>query len=54
MTPFRALIFDMDGVIVDSEPHHERAVLEVARELGCAETHGLDYADYVGRSDQEM
>ena len=48
---FQAVIFDMDGVIVDSEPRHERAFLEVARELGFAETHGVNWADYVGRSD---
>ena len=34
MKPFRAVIFDMDGVIVDSEPLHERAFREVFAELG--------------------
>ena len=47
-----AVIFDMDGVIVDSEPSHERAFLEVMRELGYGDGHGLRFADYVGRSDQ--
>jgi len=31
----KAVIFDMDGVIVDSEPRHERAFLEVLQEIGC-------------------
>ena len=44
----------MDGVIVDSEPRHERAFLEVARELGYGETHGVRWADYVGRSDHVL
>jgi HAD superfamily hydrolase (TIGR01509 family) len=44
----------MDGVIVDSEPHHERAYLEVVREIGYGETHGIRFADYVGRSDKEL
>lgn len=48
---YQAVIFDMDGVIVDSEPRHERAFLEVAHELGFGETHGVNWADYVGRSD---
>jgi HAD superfamily hydrolase (TIGR01509 family) len=30
----KALIFDMDGVIVDSEPIHEKAEMEVCREFG--------------------
>ena len=50
----RAVIFDMDGVIVDSEPRHERAFLEVVREIGYENRHGLRFADYVGRSDQEL
>ena len=44
----------MDGVIVDSEPRHERAFLEVVREIGYAETHGVSWADWVGRSDHEL
>jgi len=44
----------MDGVIVDSEPHHERAVLEVLEEIGHGRSHGLKISDYVGRSDQEI
>ena len=50
----RAVIFDMDGVIVDSEPRHERAFYDVARELGYGENHGIRFADYVGRSDFEL
>ena len=44
MKPFRAVIFDMDGVIVDSEPLHERAFREVFAEIGYVETHGVDFA----------
>jgi HAD superfamily hydrolase (TIGR01509 family) len=51
----RAVIFDMDGVIVDSEPRHERAFLEVVESIGYGEgRHGLRFADYVGRSDKEL
>ena len=50
----KAVIFDMDGVIVDSEPCHERAFLDTAAELGYGDTHGLRSADYVGRSDDEL
>ena len=54
MNPFDAVIFDMDGVIVDSEPLHERAFLEVFDELGLRETHGLDFTAYYGRSDEAV
>ena len=54
MRQVRAVIFDMDGVIVDSEPRHERAFLEVVRELGYGEGLKLRFADYIGRSDQEL
>ncbi len=50
----RAVIFDMDGVIVDSEPRHERAFLDVVTEIGYGDKHGIRFADYVGRSDQEL
>ena len=49
-----AVIFDMDGVIVDSEPWHERAFLEVLREIGFNERMELRIADYVGRSDWDL
>jgi beta-phosphoglucomutase family hydrolase len=52
MQQFEAVIFDMDGVIVDSEPHHERAFREVFQELGYGETHGIHFPDYYGKSDR--
>jgi HAD superfamily hydrolase (TIGR01509 family) len=54
MKRFEAIIFDMDGVIVDSEPRHERAFLEVFREMGYGETHGIDFPAYLGRSDRAL
>jgi HAD superfamily hydrolase (TIGR01509 family) len=55
MDNYRAVIFDMDGVIVDSEPLHERAFGEVFRELGYpGDSHGLSFADYYGRSDEAV
>jgi len=54
MKQFKAVIFDMDGVIVDSESRHERAYLEVVSELGYGDNHGLRFADYVGRSDDTL
>jgi HAD superfamily hydrolase (TIGR01509 family) len=51
---FKAVIFDMDGVIVDSEPRHERAFLEVVNEIGYGDTHGIHWPDYVGRSDHVL
>jgi HAD superfamily hydrolase (TIGR01509 family) len=52
--PFSAIIFDMDGVIVDSEPRHERAFREVFEEMGYGETHGMDFPHYYGRSDRAL
>ena len=49
--PFEAIIFDMDGVIVDSEPLHELAFLQVFQDLGCEDSHGVDFPAYYGRSD---
>jgi len=48
---YRAVIFDMDGVIVDSEPVHERAFEDVMHKLGFGHRHGIHFPDYVGRSD---
>lgn len=54
LKPFTAVIFDMDGVIVDSEPRHERAFLEVWDELGYRDRHGIHFPDYYGRSDRAL
>jgi HAD superfamily hydrolase (TIGR01509 family) len=54
MRQVQAIIFDMDGVIVDSESRHERAFLEVVREIGYADRLDFRFADYIGRSDQVM
>lgn len=50
----RAVIFDMDGVIVDSEPLHEQALLQVVEKLGYGANHGVQYENWVGRSDLEI
>lgn len=44
----------MDGVIVDSEPRHERAFHEVLRGLGYGDDHGIRFQDYIGRRDHEL
>lgn len=54
MTRTEAVIFDMDGVIVDSEPRHESAFLAVVREIGYADRLNLRFDDFIGRSDQEL
>ncbi len=51
MQPCKAVIFDMDGVIVDSEPRHERAFMEIVREIGYGDKLDMQFADYIGRSD---
>ena len=51
MKQFQAIIFDMDGVVVDSEPLHERAFREVLAEIGYGHSHGIDFPAYYGKSD---
>lgn len=51
---FAAVIFDMDGVIVDSEPRHERAFLDVFAQMGYGQTHGIHFEQYLGRSDRAV
>jgi beta-phosphoglucomutase-like phosphatase (HAD superfamily) len=54
MKKFEAVIFDMDGVIIDSEPRHERAFLEVFETIGYARNHGIEFHHYYGRSDRAL
>jgi HAD superfamily hydrolase (TIGR01509 family) len=50
---FEALIFDMDGVLIDSEPLHERAKRQALLEAGIVVPQSL-FASYTGRSDKAM
>ena len=53
--PTEAVIFDMDGVIVDSEPLHEAAFRDVFAEMGFGEgRHGIVFEDYYGKSDRAL
>jgi len=47
-----AVIFDMDGVIVDSEPLHKQSFLEVWEAMGYRDNHGIHFPDFYGRSDR--
>ncbi|HVM62003.1 MAG TPA: HAD family phosphatase [Verrucomicrobiae bacterium] len=51
MKKFSAIIFDMDGVIVDSEPLHQQAFEALFAELGKKHDHGIVFPEYYGRSD---
>ena len=48
-----ALIFDMDGVLVDSEPLHQRAKEEAFRQFGIVLPESV-YDSYKGRPDETM
>ncbi len=53
ITSKQAVIFDMDGVLVDSEPLHHRTFERVAAEIGCA-NHGIHFFNYLGKSDKVL
>lgn len=44
----------MDGVIVDSEPLHERAFRDVFAEMGYGANHEINFTEYYGRSDRAL
>ncbi len=48
----RAIIFDFDGVLVDSEPLHEWAIRETVTPLGWTFTTERFFAEIVGRGDE--
>jgi HAD superfamily hydrolase (TIGR01509 family) len=54
MKQYQAIIFDMDGVIIDSEPLHEIAYRELFNEIGYGEIHGINFDDYLGRTDKAL
>lgn len=54
MKKFAAVIFDMDGVIVDSEPLHKKAFETLFEELGRKHDHGIVFHEYYGRSDKAL
>ncbi|MFW6362691.1 MAG: HAD family hydrolase [Spirochaeta sp.] len=49
----KAVIFDMDGVIIDSEPLHTQVVIEVLAEQGIAMT-SEKLVKYIGTSNRPM
>jgi HAD superfamily hydrolase (TIGR01509 family) len=53
MKSFRALIFDLDGVIIDTEPKHKEAKRTAFSRYGLDVPESL-YDDFRGRSDQDM
>ena len=52
MKQFAAIIFDLDGVLVDSEPLHNKAWDTLFEELGLKASLRIDPADYIGYSDR--
>jgi beta-phosphoglucomutase len=50
---FRAIIFDLDGVVIDTEPLHREAKQSAFSEFGLAVPDHL-YAEFQGRSDRDM
>jgi beta-phosphoglucomutase len=51
MNKFRALIFDMDGVIIDSNPYHREAWIEYNRRHGIETTEAMQQFMYGKRND---
>lgn len=49
-----AFVFDLDGVIVNSEPLHEEAFYDIFAELGHRDDHGIEFSRFYGTSDQDV
>lgn len=50
----QAVIFDLDGVLLDSEPLHHQAVNAVLAEDGQRPLSVAEYARYLGRTDEDL
>lgn len=51
--PLKAVLFDMDGVIVDTEPLHRKAYFTTFNELGIAVSEEL-YTSFTGASTKRV
>ena len=49
----KAIVFDFDGVIVDSEPTHYRAFIRVAEKIGVKFTYDEYLETYIGYDDRD-
>lgn len=54
MSGARAIVFDFDGVIVDSEPVHEDATRRAVRVLGMDFSHEKYLSEYIGYDDRDL
>lgn len=54
MNAERAIVFDFDGVIVDSEPVHEDATRRAARAVGLDFPHEKYVEEYIGYDDRDL
>jgi len=52
-TPARAVLWDLDGTLIDSEPLHRRAILQTLASLG-ANVESLDPREFVGRGERDF
>ncbi|HED54604.1 MAG TPA: HAD family phosphatase [Phycisphaerales bacterium] len=53
VTGMKAIIFDFDGVIADSEPAHERAIRAAAESKAMTVTHDLYLTQIIGLDDRD-
>lgn len=53
MSAWKAVVFDMDGVIIDSEPFHYEVNKKIYSELGLDITRG-EYEEFIGLSNTDM
>lgn len=51
--PLKAILFDMDGVIVDTEPLHKKAYYKMFGELGISVSEEM-YANFTGNSTKKV
>ena len=49
----KALVFDMDGVIIDSEPIHTQILVQLLKELG-KDVDPREFDEFIGMRDDEM